>query len=168
MMRIAISYISTSLVVAAAAIAIYMFGPVGNAATISLGFLAAVMAGAGILAIYPALVNRELAGGREAARINGKAAENFFDAIVVTTRNVTPIIGGTKMNIFRNSITVTLAVVILLALFGMVFGGTPAAAASATDKNTTVKYAPVETGAYNLDQAHTIIGFGVKISRSHW
>jgi polyisoprenoid-binding protein YceI len=64
------------------------------------------------------------------------------------------------MRVFRNSITVTVAVVILLALFGMVFGGTKAAAVGA--KTDVVKYAPVTAGAYNLDPAHTIIGFGVK------
>ena len=65
------------------------------------------------------------------------------------------------MRLFRNTITVTLAVTLLLALIGMAFGGTTQAV-GAQVKSDAVKYAPVEAGAYNLDPAHTVIGFGVK------
>ena len=66
------------------------------------------------------------------------------------------------MKLFRNTITVTLAVTLLLALIGMAFGGTPQSAAGARAEADVVKYAPVATGAYNLDPTHTVIGFGVK------
>ncbi len=66
------------------------------------------------------------------------------------------------MKLFRNTITVTLAVTLLLALIGMAFGGTPQTAVGAQVTADVVKYAPVAAGAYNLDPAHTVIGFGVK------
>ena len=65
------------------------------------------------------------------------------------------------MKYFRNIITVTLLVTVLLALFGLAFGGA-APTAGAQSKTEAVKYVPVQAGTYNLDPAHSVIGFGVK------
>ena len=65
------------------------------------------------------------------------------------------------MKYFRNIITVTLLVTVLLALFGLAFGGATSTA-GAQSKTEAVKYVPVQAGTYNLDPAHTVIGFGVK------
>jgi len=70
-MRVAISYALMSLIVAAAAVASYLIVPVGNAATIGLGFMASVLAGAGILAVYPALMSKEVVSRR---RVEGGEA----------------------------------------------------------------------------------------------
>ena len=66
-MRIAIAYALMSVTVAAAAVGMYLFGPDSNAATIVLGFIASVFAGAGLLAVYPFLMSRELAEQRAQA-----------------------------------------------------------------------------------------------------
>ena len=65
------------------------------------------------------------------------------------------------MKYFRNIITVTLLVTVLLALFGLAFGGATSTA-GAQSKTEAVKYVPVQAGTYNLDPAHSVIGFGVK------
>ena len=70
-MRAAISYALMSLIVAVAAVASYVIVPVSNAATIGLGFMASVLAGAGILAVYPALMSKEVISRRQAE--NGEA-----------------------------------------------------------------------------------------------
>ncbi len=71
------------------------------------------------------------------------------------------------MKIFRNTIAMTMAVTILLALFGIAFGySTPAAGAA--EKAAEVKYAPVTSGAYNLDPAHSTIGFAVRHLEINW
>ena len=66
-MRIAIAYALTSLLLAASAIGMYLIGPDGNAATVVLGFIASVFAGAGLLAVYPVLMSRDLTEQREQA-----------------------------------------------------------------------------------------------------
>ena len=63
-MRIAISYAFMSLIVAAVAVGSFIVGPESNAATIVLGFAASVFAGAGLLAVYPVLMSRDLAQQR--------------------------------------------------------------------------------------------------------
>ena len=66
-MRIAFAYALMSLTVAAAAIGLYLIGPESNAATIVLGFIASAFAGAGLLAVYPFLMSRDLAEQRAQA-----------------------------------------------------------------------------------------------------
>ncbi len=66
-----------------------------------------------------------------------------------------------RHNIFRNSVAVTVAVTILLALFGYLAGG-PVTKAGAQTKAVPSSSAPIPAGTYTLDPAHTVIGFGVK------
>ncbi len=70
------------------------------------------------------------------------------------------------MKTTRNMIVLAFAATIVLALFGAFFSGslTPAAAAKAVD----VKYAPIPAGAYNIDPAHSIIGFAVRHLEINW
>ena len=63
------------------------------------------------------------------------------------------------MKALRNSIAAAILTTLVLAVFGYFFGGT---AASAQTKIETVKYAPLTAGKYNLDPAHTVVGFGVR------
>lgn len=63
------------------------------------------------------------------------------------------------MKTLRNSIAVTLLTVLALALFGLAYSGF---SASAQAKDNKVTYNKVETGDYNFDPAHGVIGFGVK------
>ena len=70
------------------------------------------------------------------------------------------------MKTTSNMIVLAFAATIVLALFGVFFSGslTPAAAAKAVD----VKYAPIPAGAYNIDPAHSIIGFAVRHLEINW
>lgn len=71
------------------------------------------------------------------------------------------------MKVLRNSIGAALIATILLALFGLAFGNTPAAATSRSAA-TEVKYAPVAAGAYTFDPAHSTIGFAVRHLEINW
>lgn len=66
----------------------------------------------------------------------------------------------------RNKIAFAVTAAIILAIFGALFSGsfTPTAAAKAVD----VKYAPIPAGAYNIDPAHSIIGFAVRHLEINW
>ena len=63
------------------------------------------------------------------------------------------------MKYFRNSITVTLLVVTLLALFGLAVSGKTFAKEM---PGTDIKYTTIASGRYDFDVAHGIIGFGVQ------
>lgn len=64
------------------------------------------------------------------------------------------------MKILRNSAAAAVIATIILALFAMAINRPAAKAASV--KPDAVQYAPVTSGAYSFDPAHTIIGFGVR------
>jgi polyisoprenoid-binding protein YceI len=63
------------------------------------------------------------------------------------------------MRIFRNSVAVTIITVLILAIIGLTYESSTASAQAAPAQ---VTYAPVESGAYDFDKAHAIIGFGVR------
>lgn len=65
------------------------------------------------------------------------------------------------MRILRNSVSVTVLVVVLLALFAMAFGG---ATAEGKEEGRSVAAIErtLEAGTYSLDPAHTHVGFGVE------
>jgi polyisoprenoid-binding protein YceI len=71
-----------------------------------------------------------------------------------------------KMKTLRNYIAIAFATVAVSALFGayLLSGFTPNATAKAVD----VKYAPIPAGAYNIDPAHSIIGFDVRHLEINW
>ena len=66
----------------------------------------------------------------------------------------------------RNKIAFATTAALILAFFGALFSGsfTPTAAAKADD----VKYAPIPAGAFNIDPAHSIIGFAVRHLEINW
>jgi polyisoprenoid-binding protein YceI len=66
------------------------------------------------------------------------------------------------MKVLRNSIGAAVITMIVLALFTFVFGGNFKTSAAERTTMDTVSYMPIPAGAYNLDPAHTVIGFGVK------
>lgn len=65
------------------------------------------------------------------------------------------------MRIFRNTVSVTVLVVVLLALFAMAFGGVTAEGKSEGLPVGTIERT-LEAGTYSLDPAHTHVGFGVQ------
>lgn len=72
-----------------------------------------------------------------------------------------------KMRIIRN----TVVAAILSAFIALPFVGsvsTPAAEAQEKTKAVKINYAPVPTGTYNLDPAHSIIGFAVRHLEINW
>lgn len=72
------------------------------------------------------------------------------------------------MKIFRNSLAVAVLTALVLALFGLAFGGGATAARTETDRLDTVKYLSISAGTYNLDPAHTLIGFSVRHLEINW
>lgn len=62
------------------------------------------------------------------------------------------------MKALRNSIAVAILTTIILAIFGLVVSGSASAKTAADD----IKYAPLASGTYNFDPAHTVVGFGVR------
>lgn len=65
------------------------------------------------------------------------------------------------MKIIRNSIAAAILTTLVLALVSLVSGGSLVA----TPDNkvvTQATYTPVESGTYNFDRAHGVIGFGVR------
>src|SRR5689334_15201308 len=66
------------------------------------------------------------------------------------------------MKILRNSIGAAVITTVILALVAFVFSGAFKTLAAEKTPLDTVSYLPIPAGAYNLDPAHTVIGFGVK------
>lgn len=64
------------------------------------------------------------------------------------------------MKIFRNTVAATVITTLILAIFGLVYGGSTASAADT--KKDGVKYLPIASGEYKFDPAHTVIGFSIK------
>jgi polyisoprenoid-binding protein YceI len=65
------------------------------------------------------------------------------------------------MRILRNSVSVTVLVVVLLALFALAFGG-PNADGKGEGRSIEAIERTLEAGTYSLDPAHTHVGFGVE------
>lgn len=65
------------------------------------------------------------------------------------------------MRILRNSVSVTVVVVVLLALFALAFGGVNAEGRVESRSAESVEQ-KLESGTYSLDPAHTHVGFGVE------
>jgi polyisoprenoid-binding protein YceI len=63
------------------------------------------------------------------------------------------------MKIFRNSVAITLLTVLALAVIGLTYQGTKV---SAQTKQQAISYGTVESGRYDFDVNHGIIGFGVE------
>jgi polyisoprenoid-binding protein YceI len=66
-----------------------------------------------------------------------------------------------EMRIFRNSVSVTVVVIILLALFALAFGGVNAEG-RVESRSAGLVEQKLDPGTYSLDPAHTHIGFGVE------
>jgi len=59
------------------------------------------------------------------------------------------------------------AIVAAIAVFGVLAGGRTLEVAAGS-KPDTVKYAPIPAGTYNIDPAHSIIGFAVRHLEINW
>ena len=57
------------LLVMAAAVTVYLTGSFNFATTMILGFIASVLAGAGMLAVYPALMTEDVSSTKQSARL---------------------------------------------------------------------------------------------------
>jgi polyisoprenoid-binding protein YceI len=66
------------------------------------------------------------------------------------------------MRFLRNSIGAAIIATLVLALVGLVFGGSAASAMADKDNAAKVAYAPIASGTYNFDPAHGVIGFSVR------
>jgi len=64
-----------------------------------------------------------------------------------------------KMRILRNSVAITIITVLILAIIGLTYESSRVSAQTAPAQ---VTYDPVESGTYEFDKAHAIIGFGVR------
>ncbi|MDQ3750034.1 MAG: hypothetical protein M3367_13645 [Acidobacteriota bacterium] len=83
-MLIARIYGLLCLLVAAAAVAVYLTGSFTIATTVILGFIASVLAGAGMLVVYPALLTERVSSRRSApnaAKLEGSAAGKLQNTI---------------------------------------------------------------------------------------
>ena len=70
------------------------------------------------------------------------------------------------MQYLRNSIGAAIIATLVLALVGLVFGGSVASAMADKDNAAKVAYAPVASGTYNFDPAHGVIGFSDSVRDS--
>jgi polyisoprenoid-binding protein YceI len=66
----------------------------------------------------------------------------------------------------RNAVLVALLAALIAAPF--VAGGIASRAASAQEKAIRVAYAPIPRGDYNIDPAHSIIGFSIRHLEINW
>src|SRR6478672_4234374 len=70
-----------------------------------------------------------------------------------------------KMKTYKAAIFA--AIVAAIALFGVLAGGRTLEVAAGS-KPDTVKYVPIPAGTYNIDPAHSIIGFAVRHFEINW
>ena len=72
----------------------------------------------------------------------------------------------TKTGRIRNAIMVAVLVAVTAATFAI--GGVPSWVVSAQERAAKVTYAPVPGGDYNIDPAHSIIGFSIRHLEIAW
>jgi hypothetical protein len=67
-MTIAKIYGLMSLLVMAGAVAVYLTDSFNFATAVILGFIASILAGTGMLTVYPALMHEDISSGRKASK----------------------------------------------------------------------------------------------------